>query len=246
MRGYLGLGSNEGDRLGALRAARDELGARGVEVVGVVVGLRDRAAGRGARPARLPQRLPRDRDRAGPGGAARRLQGRRARARPRRRRPAPRAAPDRRRPAAARRPRAPLRAADAAAPRGRPRGASCSSRCWSSTPRLAAARRHAARRELPAVTGQPVRRAGTFCTDPPDGGMRPGAWGIHGSRAILAAWRSPRQPTSAATTRRAWSRRRSPAASACPARSTGRCASTTGTTRSSAVAAHAATSASCR
>lgn len=34
-RGYLGLGSNEGDRLGALRAARDELGRRGVTVVAV-------------------------------------------------------------------------------------------------------------------------------------------------------------------------------------------------------------------
>jgi 2-amino-4-hydroxy-6-hydroxymethyldihydropteridine diphosphokinase len=33
VRGYLGLGSNEGDRLGALRAARDELGRRGVTVV---------------------------------------------------------------------------------------------------------------------------------------------------------------------------------------------------------------------
>jgi 2-amino-4-hydroxy-6-hydroxymethyldihydropteridine diphosphokinase len=33
VRGYLGLGSNEGDRLGALRAARDELGRRGVRVV---------------------------------------------------------------------------------------------------------------------------------------------------------------------------------------------------------------------
>ncbi len=33
MRGYLGLGSNEGDRHGALRAARDELGRRGVTVV---------------------------------------------------------------------------------------------------------------------------------------------------------------------------------------------------------------------
>ncbi len=33
MRGYLGLGSNEGDRLGALRAARQELGRRGVTVV---------------------------------------------------------------------------------------------------------------------------------------------------------------------------------------------------------------------
>lgn len=33
MRGYLGLGSNEGDRLGALRAARDELARRSVAVV---------------------------------------------------------------------------------------------------------------------------------------------------------------------------------------------------------------------
>ena len=33
MRGYLGLGSNEGDRRGALRAARAELQRRGVEVV---------------------------------------------------------------------------------------------------------------------------------------------------------------------------------------------------------------------
>lgn len=32
-RGYLGLGSNEGDRLGALRAAREELERRGVAVV---------------------------------------------------------------------------------------------------------------------------------------------------------------------------------------------------------------------
>lgn len=33
MRGYLGLGSNEGDRLAALRAARDELSSREVTVV---------------------------------------------------------------------------------------------------------------------------------------------------------------------------------------------------------------------
>ncbi len=33
MRGYLGLGSNQGDRLAALRAARDELERRGVAVV---------------------------------------------------------------------------------------------------------------------------------------------------------------------------------------------------------------------
>jgi 2-amino-4-hydroxy-6-hydroxymethyldihydropteridine diphosphokinase len=33
VRGYLGLGSNEGDRLGALRAAREQLERRGVEVL---------------------------------------------------------------------------------------------------------------------------------------------------------------------------------------------------------------------
>jgi 2-amino-4-hydroxy-6-hydroxymethyldihydropteridine diphosphokinase len=33
LRGYLGLGSNEGDRHGALRAARDELGGRGMTVL---------------------------------------------------------------------------------------------------------------------------------------------------------------------------------------------------------------------
>lgn len=33
MRGYLGLGSNEGDRQAALRAAREALGRRGIEVV---------------------------------------------------------------------------------------------------------------------------------------------------------------------------------------------------------------------
>lgn len=33
MRGYLGLGSNEGDRLGALRAAREELERRDIAVV---------------------------------------------------------------------------------------------------------------------------------------------------------------------------------------------------------------------
>jgi 2-amino-4-hydroxy-6-hydroxymethyldihydropteridine diphosphokinase len=34
VQGYLGLGSNEGDRVSALRSARDELGQRGVTVVG--------------------------------------------------------------------------------------------------------------------------------------------------------------------------------------------------------------------
>ena len=110
----------------------------------VLVGLRDRAGRRGARPARVLQRVPADRDAARPGGAARRVQGGRARAGPRARRRPPRAAADRRRRAAARRPRARVRAAAAAAPRGRSRGASCSCRCSSSTPtsrcRAAAAR----------------------------------------------------------------------------------------------------------
>jgi len=34
VRGYLGLGSNEGDRLATLRAARDALAGQGIEVVG--------------------------------------------------------------------------------------------------------------------------------------------------------------------------------------------------------------------
>ena len=79
--GYLGLGSNVGDRRANLQAAVDALPGHGVDVLAVVLGLRDRAGRRAARPARLLQRLPPDRDRAGAGGAARRLQGGRARAR---------------------------------------------------------------------------------------------------------------------------------------------------------------------
>ena len=48
---------------------------------GLVVDLRHRPGGRDPRPARVPQRLRADRDRPRPRGAARRLQGRRARAR---------------------------------------------------------------------------------------------------------------------------------------------------------------------
>ena len=53
----------------------------GVQRAGLLVGVRDRAGRAGARPARLLQRLPARRDRARPGGAARRVQGGRARAR---------------------------------------------------------------------------------------------------------------------------------------------------------------------
>ena len=70
--GYLGLGSNVGDRRGHLRAAVELLGEHGVEVDGRLVGLRDRAGRRDPRPARLPERGGRDRDRPRPGGAARR------------------------------------------------------------------------------------------------------------------------------------------------------------------------------
>ena len=70
---------------------------------GVLVDLRHRAGRRGARPAGVPQRGDPDRDRARPGGAARRLQGGRAGAGARGRRRPPRAAADRRRPPAARR-----------------------------------------------------------------------------------------------------------------------------------------------
>ena len=143
--GYLGLGSNEGDRLANLRAARDALGAARRGGDGLVVGVRDRAAGGGHRPAGLPQRLPADPDRARSGGAARRLQGGRARARARRREAC---ATGRARSTwtcccSATSSFAPS-ASRSRTPRSRA-GASCSSRCSSSTPELDAARRHAAR-----------------------------------------------------------------------------------------------------
>ena len=81
--GYLGLGSNVGDREGNLRAAIAALAAHGIAVQAISSALRDRAGGRGARPARLPQRGDADRDRARARRAARRLQGGRGRARPR-------------------------------------------------------------------------------------------------------------------------------------------------------------------
>ena len=85
----------------------------------LLLGLRDRAGRRGARPARLLQRLPARADRAGPEAlldackAVERELGRD------RRRRSPRAAPDRRRPAAARERDLRLRAPDAAARAGR-------------------------------------------------------------------------------------------------------------------------------
>ena len=79
--GYLGLGSNVGDRRANLQAAVDALPRHGVRVLGVLLDLRHRPGRRGPRPARVPQRLRADRDRARPRGAARRVQGGRARAR---------------------------------------------------------------------------------------------------------------------------------------------------------------------
>ena len=66
-RGYLGLGSNVGDRRANLERGVELLPARGVDGARVVVDLRHRPGGRGARPARLPQRLhPRSRPSWGP------------------------------------------------------------------------------------------------------------------------------------------------------------------------------------
>ena len=50
--GYLGLGSNVGDRRANLQAAIERCGCTTSTVLAVLVGVRDRAGGRGARPAR--------------------------------------------------------------------------------------------------------------------------------------------------------------------------------------------------
>ena len=106
--GYLGLGSNVGDRRDEPAGRRSRLDARRGRAR-LLVGLRDRAGGRGARPARLLQRLR---------SASRRRSNRRGCSTPARpssarsgdgggaRRRAPRATPDRRRRAAGRRVRA--------------------------------------------------------------------------------------------------------------------------------------------
>ena len=55
--GFLGLGSNVGDRRANLQAAVDALPAPRRRVLAVLLDLRHRAGRRGARPARLPQRV---------------------------------------------------------------------------------------------------------------------------------------------------------------------------------------------
>ena len=57
MRGYLGLGSNVGDRRANLQAAVDALPGHGRDRAGVLVDLRHRPGGRDPRPAVVPQRL---------------------------------------------------------------------------------------------------------------------------------------------------------------------------------------------
>ena len=81
--GYLGLGSNVGDRRALLQAAVDALPRPRRARRCVVVDVRHRPGRRRARSAAVPQRVRAHRDRPGPRGAARRLQGRRARAGPR-------------------------------------------------------------------------------------------------------------------------------------------------------------------
>ena len=62
--GYLGLGSNVGDRRAHLEAAVAALPRARRDGARLVLGVRDRARRADPRPARLPQRVPADRDRA--------------------------------------------------------------------------------------------------------------------------------------------------------------------------------------
>ena len=103
--GYLGLGSNVGDRASQLRGAIDDLRVHGVEVEAVSSLYETEPVGEIPRPAGLPQRRHSDPDLARAGAAARTLKGDRGRARASLRRAPPRAPPDRHRPAAARRDR---------------------------------------------------------------------------------------------------------------------------------------------
>ena len=134
VRGLPGPGLERGRPAGGpARGAASALERRAWRSVAPLVGVRDRAPGRGARSAGLPQRVPGGRDGAGAGGAARGLQAGGARAGPRAR--GPRHGP---RPidvdllllgGLERQLRAPRRFPT----RRSPRAGSCSSRCSSST-----------------------------------------------------------------------------------------------------------------
>ena len=115
MRGYLGLGSNVGDRRANLQAAVDALPGHGVIVLACSSTYDTDPVGEILDQPSFLNACARIETALAPEAAARRLQGDRARAgaRPRERRP-PRAAPDRRRPAAARRRALRVRAPDAA------------------------------------------------------------------------------------------------------------------------------------
>ena len=76
MRGYLGLGSNVGDRRAQPAGRRWTRCRPTASASRALVDLRHRPGRRDPRPAAVPQRLRADRDRAGARGAARRLQGR--------------------------------------------------------------------------------------------------------------------------------------------------------------------------
>ena len=208
----------------------------------VLVGVRDRAGRRGARPARLLQRVRADRDAAGAGGAARRLQGGRARAR-----------------AASRAACATARArststcccsrASSTSPSGcgsrtarSPRGGSCSCRCSSSIPTSRCTGGGRAADALAALGPGPggapggsaagrarVRRrwscwrcsrsgaaradAATFCVDASAPGVRGQAEPRRGARPRPRTSRAPTRSGSGAAPRRA--RSPTPAASRC-------------------------------
>ena len=116
--GYLGLGSNVGDRAGHLRAAIELLGERGVEVEAVSSPYETEPVGEILDQPDFLNAAVRIRTALEPEALLDALQGGRGRARPRPRRAPPQPAPARRRPAAARRPRA---AAPSASPCRTPR-----------------------------------------------------------------------------------------------------------------------------
>ena len=143
--GYLGLGSNVGDRAGHLRAAIELLRERGVEVEAVSSAYETEPVGEVLDQPDFLNAAIRIRTELEPEALLDLCKADRGRARPRPRRPPPQPPPARRRPAPARRPRARDRAPDPAAPRGdqpplRPRPAA------GARPRADPARRHAPRR----------------------------------------------------------------------------------------------------
>ena len=165
--GYLGLGSNVGDRRANLEAAVTRLPAHGVRVLASSSVYETEPVGLVLDQREFFNACRADRDRARPRSAARCVQGGRGRARPCSRRGPARAARDRRRRAAAGLARAPLGPAHRSRTAISSRGGSCSSRCssWIRTWRS----RTASGSPMPWRDWVPARRSGEparRCSDP--------------------------------------------------------------------------------